>query len=119
MSNPRKALGSGLERRVVDRAKAHGLVAHKQPLSGSLRAYPNDVVVQLDNGDALLGECKVRSRHPAYSEMQEWLEGCQDNAKREHYEGAFLVYNVKGSRTPRVLLDLDLFLRLCSPKSET
>jgi Holliday junction resolvase len=119
MSNPRKALGSSLERRVVSRAKAHGLTAHKQPLSGSLKEYPNDVVVQLDNGDALLGECKVRSRHPNFSEMQEWLEGCQANAKREHYEGAFLVYNVKGSRTPRVLLDLDLFLCLLGRQNAT
>ena len=104
MSNPSKALGTGLENRVVARAKAAGLTAHKQPLSGILKDYPNDVMVE-----GLLGECKVRSRHPSYTEMQEWLENAQINAKRINAAGAFLVYNVKGSRTPRVLLDLDLF----------
>ena len=109
MSNPNKALGTGLENRVVAKAKAAGLTAHKQPLSGILKEYPNDVAIQLANGYALVVECKVRSTHPSYNEMQDWLENAQINAKREGYEGAILVYNPKGSRTPRVLLDLDLF----------
>ena len=116
MSNPSKELGTALEHRVVAKAKAHGLVARKQPLSGILKEYPNDVAIQLDSGDALLVECKVRSRHPSYTEMQEWLENAQINAKREGFEGAFLVYNVKGSRTPRVLMDLDLFFLLIGSK---
>lgn len=105
MTNPNRALGNGLERRVVDRAKKRGLSAHRQPGSGVYTDHPNDVVVA-----GLLGECKVRSRHPSYSEMQEWLEGAQANAHKAKMPGAFLVYNVKGSRTPRVMLDLDLFL---------
>lgn len=106
MSNQRKALGSGLETRVVKRATALGLSAHRQPGSGVFQEHPNDVVVE-----GLLGECKVRSRHPSYTEMQQWLEGCQQHAKKAgEFRGAFLVYNEKGSRTPRVLLDLDLFL---------
>lgn len=107
-----KKLGNGLEERVVKRALALGLDARRQPGSGVYKAYPNDVVV----GD-LLGECKVRSRHPSYIEMQEWLEYAQDNAKRLKMRGAFLVYNVKGSRTPRVLLDLDLFLALMAERA--
>jgi hypothetical protein len=107
MSNPNKALGSGLESRVVKRAVSRGLKAQRQPGSGVYSTFPNDVIVH-----GLLGECKVRSRHPNFSEMQEWLEGCQENAKKHGFPGAFLVYNVKGSRTPRVLLDLDLFLDL-------
>jgi Holliday junction resolvase len=107
VTTQQKALGTGLEERVVKRARERGLEAARQPGSGIFPAFPNDVVVE-----GLLGECKVRSRHPNYSEMQEWLEGCQQNARRAHFRGAFLVYNVKGSRTPRVLLDLDLFLDL-------
>ncbi len=109
MSNPRKALGTGLENRVVKRAQVRGLEASRQPGSGIFKDYPNDVVVA-----GLLGECKVRSRHPSYSEMQEWLEGAQEHAKKAKMPGAFLVSNVKGSRTPRVLVDLDLFLELLS-----
>ncbi len=120
MSNPNKTLGTGLENRVVERAKAKGLTAHRQPLSGVLKDYPNDVAVQLDSGTTLLGECKVRSTHPSYNQMQDWLENAQINAKRAGFEGAFLVYNPKGSRTPRVLLDLDLFfLLLSAPNYDT
>lgn len=107
MSNPRKALGFGLERRVVNRAKAHGLAARRQPLSGSLSEYPNDVVVE-----DLLGECKVRSSHPSYNEMDGWLAGCEEHAAEQKMLGGFLVYNPKGSQHPRVMLDLDLFLCL-------
>ena len=105
MSNPNKALGTGLENRVVERAHKRGIPAAKQPGSGIFKDYPNDVVV-----GGYLGECKVRSRHPSYIDMQEWLEYAQANAKKARMPGAFLVYNVKGSRMPRVLLDLDLFL---------
>lgn len=111
MANRNKALGSALEYRVVDKAQQLGLQARRQPLSGVLKEYPNDVVVE-----DLLGECKVRSTHPSYTELQEWLEGCQANAKRMKMRDGFLVYNVKGSRTPRVLCDLDLFLSLLEKK---
>ena len=118
MTNRNKTLGTGLENRVVAKALAAGLTAHKQPLSGVLKEYPNDVVVEYEDNHhrshGLLGECKVRSTHPSYTEMQEWLEKAQTNAKRVGLEGAFLTYNVKGSRTPRVLLDLDLFFSLLS-----
>lgn len=106
MPNKNKALGSGLETRVVNRAHAHGLPAHKQPGSGTFTAFPNDVVVT-----DLLGECKVRSTHPSFNELDEWLTGAERNAAGR-FRGAFLVYNPKGSRHPRVMLDLDLFLSI-------
>jgi Holliday junction resolvase len=107
MSNPNKTLGSSLETRVVKRAEARGLKAQRQPGSGVYSTFPNDVIVH-----GLLGECKVRSAHPSYSEMQHWLDNVEANARRNGFPGAFLVYNQKGSRVPRVLLDLDLFLDL-------
>jgi hypothetical protein len=113
MSSKEKALGTGLENRVVTRAQKLGLEAHKQPGSGVYDGYPNDAVIE-----DILVECKVRSRHPNFSEMQEWLEGCQDNAKRKKMRDGILVYNVKGSRTPRVLCDLDLFLTLLAQNRE-
>lgn len=109
MSNPNKALGNGLENRVVQRAAKLGIPAARQPGSGVFRDFPNDVVVA-----DFLAECKVRSRHPSYTEMQEWLEGVQAHAQRVGLADGILVYNVKGSRTPRVLLDLDTFLKIVS-----
>jgi Holliday junction resolvase len=113
MTNPRKDLGTALENRVVDRARKCGLQANRQPGSGIYSEYPNDVVV-----DNLLGECKVRTRHPSYTEMQEWLENAEINAKRTGKAGAFLVYNTKGSRTPRVMMDLDLFFSLLATRNK-
>jgi Holliday junction resolvase len=107
MTNQRKELGSGLERRVVARAQAKGLRASRQPLSGILKEYPNDVVVE-----NYLGECKVRSEHPSWNEIQKWLEGCQAHAKKHGFAGAFLVYNPKGSQTPYVITTLAEYLDL-------
>lgn len=107
MANKNKALGSGLETRVVDRARAKGLSARRQPGSGVFTEYPNDVVVE-----GFLGECKVRSTHPSLAQMLDWLGTTEFHAEAAGYRGAFLVYNQKGSRTPVVLLDLDLFLSL-------
>jgi hypothetical protein len=110
--NRNKELGSSLERRVVAKARRHGLTAQRQPLSGSLSEYPNDVVVE-----GLLGECKVRSIHPSYNEMEEWLAGCEEHAAEHKMLGGFLVYNPKGSKKPRVMLDLDLFFLLLKSRN--
>lgn len=118
MSNRNKALGSALETRVVERARKRGLPASRQPGSGVFRDYPNDVVV----GDLLI-ECKVRSAHPSLSDVLSWLYNVQDNAARlkakgSQMRGGVVVYNTKGEKMPRVLLDLDLFLDLCAEASQ-
>ena len=105
MTNRNRALGNGLEARVVSRAKERGLRAHQQPGSGIYKDYPNDVVV---NG--MLGECKVRTTLPSLAQLLEWLAYVESNSKKGEYTGAFLVFNQKGSRKPKVMLDLDLFL---------
>jgi hypothetical protein len=107
MSNQRKALGSALEHRVVARAQKHGLRANRQPLSGILREYPNDVVVE-----NYLGECKVRSEHPSWNEIQNWLEACKLHAIEHGFDGAFVVYNPKGSQSPYAILSLELLLTI-------
>jgi hypothetical protein len=117
MSNTRKALGSSLESRVVQRAQKAGLLAARQPGSGVYADYPNDVVVDTAQG-GLLVECKVRSTTPSLSQLLLWLHGCQSNAQRAGYGGGALVYNAKGSRRPVVLIDLDLFLSLLSSEKE-
>ena len=109
MTNKARALGNGLENRVVTRARKRGLAAWKQPGSGVYADYPNDVVVS-----TLLGECKVRSTLPSLAQMFEWLEYVESNARKKkgEFDGAFLVFNQKGGRKPKVMLDLDLFLKL-------
>lgn len=106
MTNKNRALGNGLESRVVTRARKRGLAAYRQPGSGVYADYPNDVVVA-----TLLGECKVRSTLPSLAQLFEWLGNAERNAQGK-FEGAFLVFNQKGSRKPKVVLDLDLFLKL-------
>src|SRR5690242_20352298 len=109
MPNPNKALGSGLEARVVKRANLLGLEAHRQPGSGIFRDYPNDVVVA-----GHLGECKVRSTNPSLNELLGWLDGVENAAVKAKMPGGFLVFNRKGSRHPKVLCDLTYFLVLLS-----
>lgn len=116
MTNKNRALGNGLESRVVARSLRRGLRAHRQPGSGVFREYPNDVVVE-----RLLGECKVRSDLPSLAKMFEWMENAQANAKRKRFVGSFLVFNRKGSRKPVVMMDLDLLLDILAsvrPDSE-
>lgn len=113
MTTRSKALGSGLETRVVKRAERLGLTARRQPGSGVYREFPNDVLIEAPGLNVLI-ECKVRSTHPSMAEMLAWLEQVEKNGRRLTYPGAMgaVVYNPKGSRKPKVLLDLDEFLGL-------
>lgn len=113
MTNKRKALGNGLEQRVVDRARYTGLDAHKQPMSGQLKEYPNDAVIE-----KTLVECKARTaqidaKGQRYLRVDlEWLRDVEAHAKESGFEGGVLVVNAKYSSTPKVLIDLEFFLKL-------
>jgi len=111
MANRNKNLGTGLEVRVVNRAKKRGIEAKRQPGSGIFKAHPNDVLLRFEAGQ-LLDECKVRSTPPSLAQMLSWLDGAEANAARMGMLGAFLTYNHKGAPDPHVLLRLDLFLDL-------
>jgi Holliday junction resolvase len=65
-----KAKGDRLERAVVNLLKAHGLEAHRVPLSGSVAGYPGDVVVKLADREWIL-ECKSRKE---FKTLYGWLE---------------------------------------------
>lgn len=112
MTTRSKALGSGLERRVVDWAKRYGFDARRQPGSGVYADFPSDVLIETPVA-RVLAECKVRSTHPSVNEMLGWLDGVQKHASRmPQGTTGVLVYNHKGSRKPKVILDLDAFLFL-------
>lgn len=112
MTTNSKALGSGLESRVVRRAERLGLRARRQPGSGVYEDFPNDVVIDAPGGITALVECKVRSTLPSLAQMLGWLDRVERNVKPPHHHFGALVYNTKGSRKPKVLLDLDVFLAL-------
>lgn len=111
MPNKAKALGTSLERNVVERAKSKGLRSRKQPLSGVLEAFPNDVEV-----DRLLVECKVRTvalnakGAKCLTFELDWLRGVQKNAEREGYEAGVVVMRPKGSSSLLVIAPFDYFL---------
>jgi hypothetical protein len=106
--NPRKQLGTALENRVVAKAKEKGLRARRQPLSGVLKDFPNDVEIE-----RLLGECKVRTTKldakgaKILSIDLDWLDGVRANAARMGYESAAVFVRPKGSERILAMLDLD------------
>jgi hypothetical protein len=119
MPNRNKQLGTGLENRVVERARNHGLVARKQPLSGALKDFPSDVVIE-----NILGECKVRTasidaKGQRYVKLDlDWKAKVDDQALDSGFEAAVLVVNAKGSSTPQVVVGLDFFLKLVRQRKD-
>lgn len=119
MTSRNKALGSSLENRVVERAKAKGLKAQKQPGSGVYRDFPSDCVV-----DTTLVECKVRAAEVdakgarSFRVDLEWWKGVRESADKIGMEGAAVVVNPKYSKCPLVLIDLDFFLEILSRVKE-
>lgn len=112
-----KRLGSALEARVVERAQKKGLEARLQPLSGALKSHPGDAVV-----DKVLVECKVRAaavdgKGQRYLRLDlAYLDKVKKQALGVQMDGAVVVYNSTGSRTPVVIVDLDFFLELLVKK---
>lgn len=115
MPSKEKTLGTALENRLVAKARASGLRARKQPLSGAMSDFPGDVELE-----RLLAECKVRSevvsaRGEKHVPLNlDWLRKVQDQAKQAGYTDGVLVVRAKGSPKPVVVCDLDLFLSLLS-----
>ena len=111
MPNTRKQLGTSLEYAVVEKAKAKGLRSRRQPLSGVLKDFPNDVEIE-----RLLVECKVRSaRLDAKGRKTitldlDWLHGVVGNAERAGYAAGIVVVRPKGSQRLYVLADFDTYL---------
>lgn len=115
MPNQRKNLGRSLEHKVVEEAKARGLKARRQPLSGILADFPNDAEV----GDRLV-EAKVRaakldSKGARFIRIDlDWLTGVIENARKNGYRQGIVVVRPKGSQQLLVLTELDDYLGLLS-----
>jgi hypothetical protein len=113
MTTRAKQLGTSNEHRIVRKAQAAGLRASRQPLSGILKDFPNDVQVE-----AILVESKVRSAKLNAKGAKtltldlDWLHGVVGNAERAGFEAGIVVAKAKGSERQYVLADLDFVLRL-------
>lgn len=115
MANQRKRLGTALESTVAKLANEAGIAAKKQPLSGVLTDYPNDVAMDVDG---VLAECKVRSvyRDSRGARMLpfdlEWLDKVLKNAKRENFKFGIVVTRPKNSPRLLVTMELENFLEI-------
>lgn len=111
MANPKKKLGTALEKRIEADAKAAGLKATKQPLSGVLKDYPNDVVVE-----DILVEAKVRAVRLNAKGARivaidlDWLDGVMKNAAKAGFRGAVVVIRPKNSERLLTLMLFSSFL---------
>jgi Holliday junction resolvase len=115
MSNPKKALGTSLENRVVRKAKAAGLDAKKQPGSGVYHDFPADVVIE-----STLVECKVRAVERRVSGERyiqldlAWMDQVVQQAEKAGYEMGVAVFQPKNGRKQYVLIQFEAFLSLLS-----
>jgi Holliday junction resolvase len=87
MPNKNKQLGVAFERTVVERAKRAGLEAERQPLSGALKQFPNDVRVKSPVVEILV-EAKKRTATLSAGEKcitinLDWLKGVVANAAQQ------------------------------------
>jgi hypothetical protein len=115
--NQKKNLGTAFENRVVKTAEMAGLSAERQPLSGVLKQFPNDVT--LGGGRwKVLAECKVRTAELSFDGQKhfpfnlDWLKGVMGNAQRMGYRMGAVVFASKHSQDKYVVLTLDDFLSL-------
>lgn len=113
MTSKAKALGTALENRAVNRAREKGLKAARQPMSGMLKDFPHDVVIE-----KLLVECKVRSASISPKGQKtlrlsmDWLRSVQASALKNGFAQGIVIVNEKSSQRPFVMVDLDFFLDL-------
>ena len=117
MSNQRKTLGNAGEKGIVERALAAGLRAFRQPLSGQLKAFPADVVIETGS-EWVLVESKVRSLLVRASGKRmwtidfDWLRKVMREAQEQAFDHAALFVRPKGSQDRFVLLDEAIYLEL-------
>lgn len=127
MSNKARSLGNAGEQGIVRRAIKAGLRAMRQPMSGMLKDYPADVVIEAGER-RVLGESKVRALHVSPSGKKTWTidfdwlrkvmrEAQQPDSEGRVYHHGALFVRPKGSSEQFVLLaEADYFdlLRLAA-----
>lgn len=113
MSNQKKRLGRALERKVVEEARAAGLHASLQPLSGQLQEFPGDATIE-----DILVECKVRSTHIDAKGIRVipidtfWLDKVLDEKGRANKENGIVVIRPKNRKKLLVLCEFSFLMEL-------
>lgn len=113
MPNRNKQLGTSTEHAIVEKAKASGLRARRQPLSGVLEDFPNDVEIEQTLVEAKVRSTKLSAKGARMLSIDlEWLKGVEAHAAKAGYEHAVVVVRPKGSHRLLLLTDLDDYLSL-------
>lgn len=113
MPNRVKQLGTSNEHRIVRKAQAAGLQARRQPLSGVLKDFPNDVQVENILVESKVRSAKVNAKGAKTLTLDlDWLHGVVGNAEKAGYDAGIVVAKAKGSERLYVLADLDFILSL-------
>ncbi len=70
-----RSKGARGERELVNLLKAHGIDAHRVPLSGAMRGYPDDVIADISRtGSPERIEVKLRAQ--GFKRIYGWLQDC-------------------------------------------
>lgn len=113
LGNNKKRLGKSLEKKVVEVAREEGLEASLQPLSGQLKEFPGDAVVE----DILI-ECKVRSAQIDTNGAKiiridiDWLHKVLRESARTNKRDGIVVIKPKHSQILYVLCELRNYMKL-------
>lgn len=122
MANKARSLGNAGEAGIVRRAIKAGLRAMRQPMSGMLKDYPADVVIEAGER-RVLGESKVRALHVHPSGKRTWTidfdwlrkvmrEAQQPDSEGRAYHHGALFVRPKGSSEQFVLLPEAVYFEL-------
>lgn len=122
MTSKARSLGNAGEQGIVKRAIAAGLRAFRQPLSGQLKDFPADVVIETGT-ERILVESKVRSLSTTTKGKRtwtldfDWLRKVTREAKENGFDHAALFARPKGATECFVLVEESVYLRLLTTAS--
>lgn len=117
MTSKARSLGNSAEKGIVERAMAAGLRAFRQPLSGQLKDFPADVVIEA-KARRVLVESKVRALtvttkgSSRWSIDFDWLRKVMREASEQGFSHGALFARPKGSQDRFVLVEEAVYLDL-------
>jgi Holliday junction resolvase len=117
--NQRKRLGTAFENRLVEEAKKAGFTkSRRQPLSGVLREFPSDAIIE-DDTTKILAECKVRAveidaaGEKTFRLEFQWVDKVEEQAQRDRsFDFGVVVLQPKGHRRRYAVMSLDSLFQL-------
>lgn len=114
MPNLNKKRGTAFENAVVKQAQAAGLKARRQPLSGILPDFPEDVLIE----DEVLMQCKTYApvidskNEKSFRFRMDWMKGVMENARKHGYRFGAVVFRTRGDTRKYVVIQYETLLEL-------